>query len=827
MAIQLSRRTLLRSGALTLGMVAVSTRAERTLGRISTRPYTWEDACARSDVDTLAISPDGATLAIQITRPLSAPGVHAGQFRFEIQPRAEIWLLDEELGHPLRLDLGVLWAWAPRFSPQGSRLAALVSQGDGRVGIVTWDLSSRTAKTYLDLNVALQVCFSCDGVNQRILRGFQFPMQFAWLDEDSLLFVDHGDQVQFAEALAMPGASRASSALRERAFHGEQSVRIWGESAPTCGSQRSIAMLDCRTGHVETFYRSDVRGVAVAPDHSSLAVVVATSHIRVDSDRQMEPGLGAGTVDNDPLVSLAVAHIDLKGAAAAVVVDGPHGVGNVTPTRLPVWSVDCEHFAVPMRETYSSAFSTEGDACWNIQVSSAKATRWAASSVLDSELVAAIVATAPPAEAKEWVDRRPSLLGQPGRTLAVGENYGCAFRYSRSGVAVWSPPTLMLLGKDGVTKTVRDYDAIHPPVPAHNCVRMFATNPGGTGYTIRLNEFSVNIDEFSFPSDWMYLGLRAQDGAVLAKQDADTGTSLFGIRAGGRRRFSSLRLNEYFRQVARPARREVRNQSPLARGHTGVLQLPVGRSPSDRHPVILWAYPDFVPTLNDSLTKVNDWYATWLPFQYLLTRGFAVFHAPLETRGESFNEPLDAVAAALLPWLDILNEQPEILSGEFGFYGHSDAGYVALALEATTSQFKAIVASSTFPDLGPGALSSSLNDILAECTGQLIQANRFYYENSRQRYGLGTPFWRNEERFRRNSPLLRMGDAVTPILLIEGEFDYQPRQMESLFSILYGRGVSTELAYYWGEGHVLGSPGNLKDMWSRTERFFRTHLRMR
>jgi dipeptidyl aminopeptidase/acylaminoacyl peptidase len=50
--------------------------------------------------------------------------------------------------------------------------------------------------------------------------------------------------------------------------------------------------------------------------------------------------------------------------------------------------------------------------------------------------------------------------------------------------------------------------------------------------------------------------------------------------------------------------------------------------------------------------------------------------------------------------------------------------------------------------------------------------------------------------------------------------------MESVFSILEGRGIPVELAYYWGEGHLISSPGNLRDMWQRTERFYRKYLKV-
>jgi dipeptidyl aminopeptidase/acylaminoacyl peptidase len=230
--------------------------------------------------------------------------------------------------------------------------------------------------------------------------------------------------------------------------------------------------------------------------------------------------------------------------------------------------------------------------------------------------------------------------------------------------------------------------------------------------------------------------------------------------------------------------------------------------------------------MTDSLTRVNSLQAVWFPIQYLLTRGFAVFHAPLSTERKHATELIDMVTNAVLPWLDILGKRREIIPGEYAFFGHSNGGYVALALEAMTTRFKAIVASSTFPDLAANLLSSAMDKVALDCAGQVLQADRFYYEDATQPYTFGAPFWQAQEKFIRNSPLFRMESATTPLLLIVGEFDFSPRQMESVFSILYGRGVPVELAYYWGEGHVVGSPGNIRDEWERTDAFLRKHLRM-
>jgi dipeptidyl aminopeptidase/acylaminoacyl peptidase len=192
--------------------------------------------------------------------------------------------------------------------------------------------------------------------------------------------------------------------------------------------------------------------------------------------------------------------------------------------------------------------------------------------------------------------------------------------------------------------------------------------------------------------------------------------------------------------------------------------------------------------------------------------------------GADSREPMESVVRGVVPWLDALSAQPAIKAGEYGFFGHSNAGYIALALEALTTRFKAIAAFSTFPDLGASSFAARPESTTLDCAPQLIQADRFYYEDTSQPYSFGVPFWRNKEAYIRNSPLYRLESATTPLLLLQGEFDVGSRDMEEVYSILHGRGIPVELAYYWGEGHILNSPGNLKDMWERTGRFFKQDL---
>jgi dipeptidyl aminopeptidase/acylaminoacyl peptidase len=826
MAPLVSRRAVLRSGGAfaALWLDGAFSSAAPTVP-VSRRPFEWTDVYRRSQVERVALSPTGG-VAVQVTRPMAAGGKYGGSSRLHIQPRGEIWLLSERLDRPVRLGLGDLWSWAPSFSPRGTRLAALVSSGDGRVGLVVWKLQDRRPRVFFGRNVDIYGQFSCDRMveGQPSIDG-DVPKQFAWLDEDTILFLEVQEQTPQFE-LDITSATRTYTSLWRRTAQGAESVRVWNDMAPVCGSGRSIAKIDCNTGDVETFYRGSVRGVSVAPNRRWLAALIALDHLKASPTEPMSPGLRYFAISDDPLVSLSLVRIDLTGELPAALMIDSCGVGAVAPRRLPIWASDSRSLAFPTRSIYSSKVSSGDDACWHVDADTLHAQRWRATSALDAELLAALLISAPRSEANAMVMARPQLRVSPETRLPVAQGQGSAWSYGQSCVALWDRTTITLMSPTGSKTLPGAYDAVYPPACNSRAAFQFAVRKDGQGCILRLSGLEFDALDVEFAPNYGYLGIRASDGTVIATEDADSGTSIMALMPGRRIQVSALAFNSHFRDVEKPDARELTYRAKDGTELTGVLQLPVGRSAGDRHPVILWAYPDQRPSVNDWLTRANSMMAVWRPIQYLLTRGFAVFHAPLPITMKSAAEPIDWVTQSVMPWLDILDGQPDLFQGEYGFFGHSNAGYVALALEAGTARFKAIVAYATFPDLGANALAGVPDKLATACGGQAIQADRFYYEDSTQPYGLGVPFWRDPQKFVRNSPLFRMQSASTPLLLLQGEFDYGPRAMESVFSILYGRGVPVELAYYWGEGHLINSPGNIQDMWRRTERFYRRYLKM-
>jgi dipeptidyl aminopeptidase/acylaminoacyl peptidase len=82
--------------------------------------------------------------------------------------------------------------------------------------------------------------------------------------------------------------------------------------------------------------------------------------------------------------------------------------------------------------------------------------------------------------------------------------------------------------------------------------------------------------------------------------------------------------------------------------------------------------------------------------------------------------------------------------------------------------------------------------------------------------GMGNPPWKDLGRYLRNSPIFTVDRVQTPLLIIQGDLDYVAvQQGEEFFVSLYRQGKRASFVRYWGEGHVLESPANIRDMWSR------------
>jgi pimeloyl-ACP methyl ester carboxylesterase len=773
--------------------------------------FTLQDAFDRTDLQAIVGSPTGDAWALQLLRPISAGGLYGETAGWASHfARAEIWLADATLDTCRKISGATSWDWSPCFSPSGRALAFITSVDGARARLSVRRQDGKLVHFAASSSCELAVVMS-DG------RGDGLP--FAWLGNEALLYVADRTKPYQPGLMANGEPVERSRAWAEMRVGGA-SVHVWDDNSQTCGALNSLLRLDVRTGKTTALLQGDVRGVALSPDRRFAACLVADRHVSLTGAGI--PKIAAPVHFEAPanwfdyLVQLSLQIVDIERGKIARV-SSFQSVGGVTTRELPRWSSDSTTVATVRRSALD-----ENEASYQVHVVAADGAAVAthdASSQLDAEIVAGLVAAA---------TSRTSAAQRIGRRLQIADidrwpptsfvRQAGAYLYAFNGADAYQ------FGPEEDIKLDKDRAAPGVPTVLQDG-RMLAYGVGdGVLKRWVLDRGRVTIESDALPDPELQptgTGPRGQVACVAATNDGTffwSGTQN-GLRKGG---FS---LNRHLAKVAVPQAAEVVYANARGEQRTGILFLPSQHIAGERRPVVMWAYPDHKPSLKGSLCRLNGNSATYAyPFLSLLAAGFAVFWAAFPVAGGR-EEPVERVRSEIFPAVEMLNKHPAIAPGRIGFFGHSNAGYVALTLAGQTDAFKAIVAYSTFPEWGDAEFMTFPGVRWMSCGGFVAQSARYYIEDPHLPYAMGTARWNDEAKFARNTPIDHLHKAKTPVLFLQGEFDVTPVPMESAYHILQANGVPSAFAYYRGESHVLYSPANIRDATERSVRWFQTHLR--
>jgi dipeptidyl aminopeptidase/acylaminoacyl peptidase len=152
--------------------------------------------------------------------------------------------------------------------------------------------------------------------------------------------------------------------------------------------------------------------------------------------------------------------------------------------------------------------------------------------------------------------------------------------------------------------------------------------------------------------------------------------------------------------------------------------------------------------------------------------------------------------------------------------GQSFGGFSTYGLVTQTQKFKAAVSLAGLSNL----ISLYGTFGARERYTNFPQENLFMQSLSESaQVGMGNPPWKDQGRYIRNSPITYVDRVKTPLMIIQGDMDYVAiQQGEEFFSSLYRQGKRAKFVRYWGEGHVLESPANIRDMWKQIFSWFDT-----
>jgi dipeptidyl aminopeptidase/acylaminoacyl peptidase len=210
----------------------------------------------------------------------------------------------------------------------------------------------------------------------------------------------------------------------------------------------------------------------------------------------------------------------------------------------------------------------------------------------------------------------------------------------------------------------------------------------------------------------------------------------------------------------------------------------------------------------------------------LTGHGYAVLTPSLPLTGDP-HEPMAHLGEAILAAVEAVRDTPALApqadTDRLAIWGHSYGGYTVMAAIGQTRRFRAAVSIAGVSDLTAMWASLPAAHRTAPEEGPWSNWNTGNTESGQNR--MGVPPWRDPARYARNSPLLAADRIETPLLLFHGDQDFIPlAQSEAMFSALYRQDKDAQLVTYWGEGHYISSPGNVRDLYARAFAFLDARL---
>ena len=278
-----------------------------------------------------------------------------------------------------------------------------------------------------------------------------------------------------------------------------------------------------------------------------------------------------------------------------------------------------------------------------------------------------------------------------------------------------------------------------------------------------------------------------------------------------------LHLNPRFVNIKPPTQRVLTYRGADGDTLHAVLRLPYGYRSGIRYPTVTWVYEGEVypPSLVGVADNLVFRDAREAELELLTSHGYVVLFPdmPLPPEGVANDDYLDmpkGVMGAIDEAIALGIADPD----RTALMGDSYGGYSVYSLLTYTRRFKAAIASAGLPDLGAayGVFPASMR---YDGNNARLMGARLHYNEQGQDH-MGGPPSANVWRYLTNSPVYHLDRVETPLLMIHGDMDDVPMGgTEEYFTGLYRLGKRAEFVRYWGEGHWLVSPANIRDMWAR------------
>lgn len=816
------RRTpvLLWACAVVLASSAVSAQTD------SATAFTIDDVLTLETLGSVAASPDGRRVAIVVDRPRSARERYPMPW-LQGDARADIWIARTDSGHAIRLTDGATDGagyWDPVWSPDGERLAMLSNSGDGQVRSYVWSARDSVPHPVSERPVDRSVV-SDSGEEQ-----FQ-PL--AWRDDSTLIVLmpppDSGGR-SFPLGRMEDRAERGSAIVHAGGAHATASVleSIPGV-VPRYLSTDDLVAIDVRTRsatRLATFPRdpttSGRRGITIAPGGRAIAVAtseleapVATArltrsmvHYRiglVTRGREAVQWVGefVGTDEgagSPPALRWAPdgRSLLILGRKAGAPADAP--CGYVVDVRLRVASTGIPEAPRGTRSPWTMP-----------------PVPWCGAGTWIGNDAALIQTLDEHGHAGWWVVSQTSPPRDLTATLGPGVHSLIIVASRVVDVAtyrIWSIDSRGAHLESKGDARQSQHRVVWTPLPRQGATRVVIVGTG-TGTDDSLTAVTFAGDQLRrtrlgvLPTGWRVVAYLPATHTVIAQHG---NRAVAALDTAGQRLL--LGINAWAARFPSPIKQAMRYRNDGGDSLTGILVLPPSYVPSHRYPVVTWVYAGMVYS-DTADVDVDPANSSQLNLGLLAAQGYVVLLPSMPIRNHA--HVLADMAGTVLPAVDRLVALGIADPDRVAVMGQSFGGYSTLGLITQTHRFRSAIGLAVISDFLSAYGTYRPWDRYRD-DAQVTLATPKMDEAGQP--GLGASPWDDPWRYFMNSPVLFADRVETPVMLMQGDQDFEgPEQAEEFFTALYRLGKRAALVRYVGEGHVIESPANVRDMWARMLRW--------
>jgi len=314
------------------------------------------------------------------------------------------------------------------------------------------------------------------------------------------------------------------------------------------------------------------------------------------------------------------------------------------------------------------------------------------------------------------------------------------------------------------------------------------------------------------------------DRAALIYTELPSGMGELVIATAERPPSTIAKLNRHLAEIDRGKLIRLVHQAPGGEKLISWLLLPPFMDAQRRVSMVCDVYPSRDNQSNfvagPAMAERSD-----LNGYVLAGHGYAVLYPGMPLNGPDGQRlPAEGLSAMLLSAVDAAVATGNIDGDNVAVQGQSNGGFATVAILTQTNRFKAAVAQAgiynLFSAYGMFNVAETLN---VQAEGPAMNGAAWLELGQA---GIGAPPWVVPERYLDNSPLMGVAHINTPVLILHGDRDpvVNITQSEELFTALYRLNKSAVFARYWGEGHLLFNPANIRDKWRRVLAWYDAQL---